>query len=557
MEQVPARGKVSLSQLPDFLNDVVYTSGKYPCLVDESGMAMMFLKYRSRVLSVMRRGDMESESLRIGLLQCMHNGGWLCLDFDTLDYDVEALFKAESFPLDILSPHKVFLEETYQPLLRGSDEFAARVLYENLSHVQAAGAFQDRTKAHAPERVADVNSNFDPQEAFRLVFICKREPPSFLLPHVGVYDVSTAGVKKESAVWAGGEPPKAQRDPAQVKLDSELLECAFEGDIESVKKALQNGADPYAVDGRGASALSEAAVEGHAAIARMLLNEHKLTNPNEQNHEGRTPLHRAAFQSRLEMISLLLEAGADPRIKQRSGETPYDLAGSDEARSLVQAWDVAKTDAILEARQKLVEAEEEGMVKTGEELKRLQRARQFAKLEKMIADGDKDGFDLGLLELQPGEVNSLRDPKGNSLLHAAASHNRAEICALLIDEAKAEVNSRDAKGWTPLMVGAFVDGKKACTELLARKADPAMENAYRKSSFDLAKTDEIKELLMQASNSSTSAEAAAAVASSQAAAPASAHPKGSAPSAKPRAKSKTRAKSVPKAAAKGKAKAKA
>ena len=298
-------------------------SGTYPCLIDESGLALMFLKYRSRVHSVLCRGDMEPERLRVGLTQCLHSGGWLCIDFDSLDYDVEAIFGQTTFPLEVLSPQAIFLEETYRPLLRDADEFAPRVLYESLSNVQAPGAFQDRTKAHAPERVADVNKNFDPQESFRLMFVCKKQPPGFLRGRVGIYEVSTTGVKQEKAVWGGGEPPKPQREPALVKLDTEFLESAFEGDIDGVKKCLQQGADPYAVDGRGSSALSEAAVEGHCAVARLLLDEHQLTDLNGQNHEGRTALHRAAFQSRLEMIQLLLEAGADPRTSPQTSDLTF------------------------------------------------------------------------------------------------------------------------------------------------------------------------------------------------------------------------------------------
>merc|ERR1719362_1298279 len=94
------------------------------------------------------------------------------------------LFDKDHFPEAVLSPHQLFLEETYQPLLRPTDQFAAKITYEHQAAL-AEGAFQDRTKAHAPERVADVNKNFNPKEAFRLIVILKVEQaPPFLVVNI-------------------------------------------------------------------------------------------------------------------------------------------------------------------------------------------------------------------------------------------------------------------------------------------------------------------------------------------------------------------------------------
>ena len=179
------------------------------------------------------------------------------------------------------------------------------------------------------------------------------------------------------------------------------------------------------------------------------------------------------------------------RIKTKSFELPFDIASSDEARQLLKDWDVSRTDALLAERQKVVETAQESMVKNEEERRRLQRARQFAKMEQLIEDGNKEELELALLDLQPGEVNTLRDGKGNALLHVAASKHKPEICIYLVEEAKAQVDSRDAKGWTALMVAALAGAKRVCIELLARGANPALENAYRKTALDLAKTDEV------------------------------------------------------------------
>jgi ankyrin repeat protein len=41
---------------------------------------------------------------------------------------------------------------------------------------------------------------------------------------------------------------------------------------------------------------------------------------------GRTPLHEAVYHHNKEAVRLLLEFGADPTIKEKSGETPLDIA---------------------------------------------------------------------------------------------------------------------------------------------------------------------------------------------------------------------------------------
>ena len=131
---------VGLWRLPQELNDCVYTGLKYPLLVDPSGQAIQFLKYRTRHLSALRKGDFDNESLRRALVQGLHNGAWILLDFDRVDVDLGALFTPDHFPEAVLTPHELFLEETYKPLLRSSDEFTAKVTYEHQAAL-AQGSF--------------------------------------------------------------------------------------------------------------------------------------------------------------------------------------------------------------------------------------------------------------------------------------------------------------------------------------------------------------------------------------------------------------------------------
>ncbi|CAK0885987.1 unnamed protein product, partial [Prorocentrum cordatum] len=83
---------------------------------------------------------------------------------------------------------------------------------------------------------------------------------------------------------------------------------------------------------------------------------------------------------------------------------------------------------------------------------------------------------------------------GNTLLHSAATSGKQDICELIVEEGKAKVDSRDSKGWTPLMVAAFYGHKKLCVYLRSKGADALLMNAYHKSCIDVARDDEIKEV---------------------------------------------------------------
>lgn len=490
---------IRLNDMTNEINDCVYTSERYPLLVDPTGQACQFLKYRSRYLSIMKKGDFDKENLRKALVQAMHNGAWLVLDFDKLAVDLENLFVKDTFPEEVLKPHELYLEETYQALLRGGDEFAAKVTYEHQAAL-AEGAFQDRTKAHAPERVADIDKSFEPKDSFRLVIATKLEDvPESLSEQLSVLKVNVTDTeqKENAGRWAGREKPKKEKSKEQQQMDTDLLENAFDGETEAVKELLEKGADSLAKDGRENTALSEAAVQGHLETVRVLLDWKAPigSDPNAHGSDGRTAIHRAAFQGHHDTVQLLLERGSDPRIKDRQGDLPFDMASNDETRAALQAWDAAKTDTLKEERARAVDLEDESKVANEEERVQLARRKLTEKLCKLAEEGEKDLLEIDLMDLDRKQIPGYRDDRGNSILHVAATHGRLEVVQMLLEEYGLAVNPRDSKGWTPIAVAAFHGHKKLCQFLMSKKADPQIANAYRKDAFDVAKDDEIKEVL--------------------------------------------------------------
>ena len=54
---------------------------------------------------------------------------------------------------------------------------------------------------------------------------------------------------------------------------------------------------------------------------------------NAQKDEGRTALHLASEFGHAEVITVLLTAGADKRIRNRNGKTPHNLAKNQDCKN--------------------------------------------------------------------------------------------------------------------------------------------------------------------------------------------------------------------------------
>ncbi|XP_037948210.1 protein phosphatase 1 regulatory subunit 12A-like isoform X2 [Teleopsis dalmanni] len=84
---------------------------------------------------------------------------------------------------------------------------------------------------------------------------------------------------------------------------------------------------PDVPDIRGSTPLYLAAWAGHHDIVKILLmHTNKPANPNAQTIDNETPLHCAAQHGHNAVLSILISYGADPTIRNKSFQTPLDLA---------------------------------------------------------------------------------------------------------------------------------------------------------------------------------------------------------------------------------------
>uniref|UniRef100_A0ACD5TE43 Uncharacterized protein n=1 Tax=Avena sativa TaxID=4498 RepID=A0ACD5TE43_AVESA len=84
--------------------------------------------------------------------------------------------------------------------------------------------------------------------------------------------------------------------------------------------------------------------------------------------------------------------------------------------------------------------------------------------------------DLSLLKKMASKVDlrGVRDAKGNTALHCAASRGCLESCRFLVEESGIDVNSVSKTGETPLSYAAQEGNVQVMRYLLHRGADPAM-----------------------------------------------------------------------------------
>ena len=75
----------------------------------------------------------------------------------------------------------------------------------------------------------------------------------------------------------------------------------------------------------------------HLLLQRPVLLEHGL-GPDVTNTRGFTPLHGAAEGGHVEIVRLLLEAGADPAVEAQ-GYKPRDVADMSEQPDVVEVLD--------------------------------------------------------------------------------------------------------------------------------------------------------------------------------------------------------------------------
>jgi len=114
---------------------------------------------------------------------------------------------------------------------------------------------------------------------------------------------SDSGLSSEAAIAA----PESTHE-----LVGLLHQAALDGDLNSVEKALESGANVNGVDEDGRTALMFAAFDGHSEIVLTLLEAE--AGIDRRDLMGRTALLYAATGPFPETVRILLDKGAEPNV---------------------------------------------------------------------------------------------------------------------------------------------------------------------------------------------------------------------------------------------------
>ena len=130
----------------------------------------------------------------------------------------------------------------------------------------------------------------------------------------------------------GADPNSTGTASANTKNQSVLFVTIFQAREDLMQKLLEKGADPNLADAAGALPLSEVVIRRDAdpRVVKILLD--KGANPNATESDKVTPLMYIAEnnkinpQTRLDIIKMFLDKGADKKLKDDKGKTAVDWA---------------------------------------------------------------------------------------------------------------------------------------------------------------------------------------------------------------------------------------
>lgn len=293
-------------------------------------------------------------------------------------------------------------------------------------------------------------------------------------------------VKKKAALdWLIGVPRSDFLNPVNV---TKSYEKAIDADnIEAINILVKAGANMECMITTGKTALHYAAERGKYRAILSLLNHR--ANVNAQGDGRKTPLHLAIENNQLEAAKMLVRGGANVDMKDGRGISAFASAmrsGNNDAFCFLRdagAAPIACEDAFEWFEQAL-------HANNPEIAKKILQCTKFD-INKKDSNGEtllSKAVITGNISVVAFLLSKNANPAIGNLLHLAMQTNQLAVLDMLIENNKIDRNSKDGKGRTPLHLAIEKNLPDHVKKLIAKGADPNVQDNVGFTSLHTAAT---------------------------------------------------------------------
>lgn len=265
-EAVQTPMTISLKQLPNAIEECLYVNEKFPLIIDSTEQAARFLKYQlGSFVNFEDPTVMNARNLNRNLVGAMLHGRTMTVKMNTTEGLVEeSIFKSKEFPKEIICRDMFLKDDVWHSVLKvdlGDPDPGEATLSPDFVFIIVTSSDYIHPMLKKYMKVIKVVENVKSSSKDE-----SNEENSDVIEQV-------------ASLYGASEI---------VRNSVELVEAAFDGNLEEVKRWIDLGYHIESTDGRKNSALSEAAAQNHVHIVSYLLE--LGCDPNRASDTGRTPL---------------------------------------------------------------------------------------------------------------------------------------------------------------------------------------------------------------------------------------------------------------------------